>query len=161
MDRSIDRSKSFVQSQCGWIREVVFLSFFGCWSVASLLAQLLALPVQLMLTIACCIVGVDVDTPSLAVAPDSESFEGDYDYCRVMQSLRLRLLDQLISYIPHLTNIGGLRTIPFFQVHIITAYNGIYLCCNSKYLTCTIILHNFGSALGNFKMKTVSGSSYF
>jgi len=51
-----------------------------------------------------------------AVTSDADSVDTDYDVGRQVHALRLRLLDRLISYLPELRDVGGVRAIPFLQV---------------------------------------------
>lgn len=54
--------------------------------------------------------------------------------------LRLQLLERLIEYLPKLSNVGGVRVIPFFQVitnynlviFVIVLFSEYRLYCNSQ-----------------------------
>lgn len=65
------------------------------------------------------ILGVDGDNPISALPADGEGLDGEYDCCRRMHALRLRMLDRLIYYMPELKNVAGVRAIPFLQVCIV------------------------------------------
>ncbi len=49
---------------------------------------------------------------------DPEPSEQDMDTNQRLHSLRIQLLDRLVQYIPEIREVGGVRAIPFMQVHV-------------------------------------------
>jgi len=60
---------------------------------------------------------------------DSESTEADHDFNRHMHVLRLRILDRLVHYLPDLSDVGGVRAIPFMQVWLSIILRSCWLVC--------------------------------
>ena len=69
--------------------------------------------------------GVDGDNPSLTMPADGEGLDCEYENCRRMHALRLRMLDRLVSYMTELKSVGGVRAIPYLQVR---SFFDVYLC---------------------------------
>jgi len=53
---------------------------------------------------------------------DNEGLDCEYENCRRMHALRLKMLDRLVSYMTELKTVGGVRAIPFLQVCLFCVY---------------------------------------
>ena len=64
---------------------------------------------------------IDGKTQGSLMTPEYEGLdqsEMDLDMSQRLHALRIRILDRLISYLPELRNINGMRAVPFLQVSI-------------------------------------------
>ena len=77
--------------------------------------------VETVMTGAHASLNIDGKTQGSLMTPEYEGLdqsEMDLDMSQRLHALRIRILDRLISYLPELRNINGMRAIPFLQVSI-------------------------------------------